>query len=68
MYLGLSILLAGWKCGEHLCGYTIKEVEDISEIEARVIQLMHDETGAHHLHIAREDPNNTFRYVSRFLY
>ena len=56
------ILDFDYTCGNQLHGYTVTEVENIPDIDAHVIQLIHNQTGAQHLHIARDDRNNTFRY------
>lgn len=59
----LNFCLLDRKCGDKLYGYTIDQVGEIPDIDAHVTRLTHNETGAQHLHIAREDNNNTFRYV-----
>lgn len=65
---GISARLAAtFEGGKQLCGYTVNEIEDIKEIDARAILLTHQETGAQHLHVAREDSNNTFSVGFRTL-
>ena len=46
---------------EKLCGYVVEQDEYIPDIEAQASLLLHEKTGAKHLHIASEDSNNTFR-------
>lgn len=48
--------------GDELYGYTVKSVTSLPEFDAKAAQLIHNNTQASHLHIARNDPNNTFRY------
>ena len=38
-----------------------QKVDEIPELFLTAVSLNHDKTGAKHLHIAREDSNNTFR-------
>lgn len=57
----MSIL--AYRCGDELSGYTITGADHILDFDAHVTQLRHNQTGAHHLHIARDDSNNTFRYI-----
>lgn len=49
-----------YSVGDKRHGYTVKDVQNIPEISALAIKLSHDGTGAEHLHVAKEDPNNTF--------
>jgi len=51
--------------GDKLHGYTIKQVSDIEEFHAQGILLEHDNTGAQHLHISRDDHNNVFSVAFR---
>lgn len=53
--------ISDYKSGDKLYGYTIDKVQDVPEIDAVAIRLTHDSTGAQHLHIAKDDSNNTFR-------
>ncbi|RHZ71766.1 hypothetical protein Glove_253g72 [Diversispora epigaea] len=41
-------------------GFKVQETRHIPELELTAIQLIHEATGAKHLHIAREDNNNVF--------
>lgn len=68
-----ATLAAEFKPGDTLHGFTVKQVywnicisltvmqvEEVPEFELVATQLLHDKTGAHHLHIARDDRNNYF--------
>ncbi|UYV62607.1 PITRM1 [Cordylochernes scorpioides] len=46
--------------GDNLHGYTIQQVENVPEFSLTAVRLRHDATGADHLHIDRQDSNNTF--------
>ena len=48
--------------GDTLYGYTVEAVTSLPEFDAKAAQLIHNKTKASHLHIARSDSNNTFRY------
>ena len=54
----LSVCLCA---GDQLHGYSVDGVQEVPEIDAVAIKLKHDRSGAQHLHIAKDDPNNTFR-------
>jgi len=41
-------------------GYSVLEVTDIGDYNATGVWLKHDQTGAEHLHIERDDQNNVF--------
>ena len=41
------------------------QVTPVSDFNLVAVQLTHDVTGAEHLHIARNDSNNTFRWRKR---
>lgn len=58
---GVDVVLS---TGDQLHGYTVDKVQGVPEIDAVAIKLTHDGTGAQHLHIAKDDPNNTFRYIT----
>lgn len=47
--------------GDRIHGYTVEAVSPLPEFDAVAAQLSHDKTKASHLHIARQDSNNTFR-------
>ncbi|XP_035222726.1 presequence protease, mitochondrial-like isoform X2 [Stegodyphus dumicola] len=51
---------AKYAVGSKILGYSVKEVEKISELNLTAIRLEHDETGADHLHLACDDTNNLF--------
>ena len=55
--------LVGMKEGDILHGYTISTLMDVTHLELVAIQLTHNRTGAKHLHLARDDSNNSFGYV-----
>ncbi|OAA53979.1 Metalloenzyme, LuxS/M16 peptidase-like, metal-binding protein [Niveomyces insectorum RCEF 264] len=46
--------------GDKLHGFTLLRAKRLPELELTAFQLQHDKTGAEHLHIARDDPNNVF--------
>lgn len=46
--------------GTKLHGYTVHKVEEVPELFLTTVALSHDQTGAKHLHVARDDDNNTF--------
>lgn len=39
----------------------VLQVDEVPELFLTAVSLTHDKTGAKHLHVARDDPNNTFR-------
>ncbi len=49
--------------GAKYCGYTVKRSIDVPEFELTAVELVHDKTGAQHLHIDRDDRNNVFSMV-----
>lgn len=46
--------------GESLFNFTVKDTHEIPELDLVLVKLMHEPTGATHIHLAREDPNNVF--------
>ncbi len=46
--------------GTTVCGYEVKRVSILEEIEAKYIELEHIATGARHVHILNNDKENTF--------
>lgn len=48
------------KPGDKINGFTLLRAKQVPELELTALHLQHDKTGAHHLHIARDDPNNVF--------
>ncbi len=46
--------------GETLHGFTLKRAKHVPELKLTALHLQHDNTGAEHLHIARDDSNNVF--------
>ena len=46
--------------GDKVHGYTVNSVTDVPELDLVAVQLTHDQTKAKHLHLARDDTNNTF--------
>ena len=46
--------------GQAICGYRIQQVSPLPEINAHLIQLVHEKTKAVHIHIANKDKENTF--------
>lgn len=53
------------KPGDSLHGYTVKRVEEVPDFFITAVMLTHDQTGAEHLHAARDDENNTFSVTFR---
>jgi Zn-dependent M16 (insulinase) family peptidase len=51
--------------GDTLHGYTINSVTDVPEFDLVAVQLTHNRTGAKHLHLARDDDNNSFGVAFR---
>ncbi|KFO24997.1 Presequence protease, mitochondrial [Fukomys damarensis] len=49
-----------YKVGEKIHGFTIEQVTSVPELLLTAVKLSHDNTGARHLHLAREDTNNLF--------
>ncbi len=49
-----------WKVGFQLHGFTVTGNDPLPEINARLIRLRHDVTGARMAHLATEDDNNMF--------
>ena len=41
-------------------GFTVQQISHIPEFQLKAIRLLHNETGAEYLHLAREDNNNAF--------
>ncbi len=48
------------KTGERILGYLVRQVTALPEINAVFHHLEHIQTGARHVHIQRDDPENTF--------
>ncbi|GAM17785.1 hypothetical protein SAMD00019534_009600 [Acytostelium subglobosum LB1] len=46
--------------GDRLHGYKVVKIEDVPERQFRTYRLLHEKTGAQHLHIDCEDKNNVF--------
>ncbi|KAL4217277.1 Presequence protease [Mactra antiquata] len=46
--------------GTKLHGYTVDKVDEVPELFLITVSLTHDKTGAQHLHVARDDDNNSF--------
>ncbi|KAH3747802.1 hypothetical protein DPMN_182234 [Dreissena polymorpha] len=46
--------------GTTLHGYTVEKIEEVPELFLTAVCLQHNKTGAQHLHVARDDTNNTF--------
>ncbi|KAJ7396182.1 pitrilysin metallopeptidase 1 [Pitangus sulphuratus] len=49
-----------YRVGEHIHGFTVKQVTAVPELFLTAVKLTHDGTGARYLHVAREDFNNLF--------
>lgn len=48
------------KEGDELCGYCLKRIVELKEIDSFFYELEHKATGATHIHISRKDKDNTF--------
>ncbi|XP_078722291.1 presequence protease, mitochondrial [Lampetra fluviatilis] len=46
--------------GQRLHGYSVQRVVPVPDLFLTAVALRHDRTGAQHLHLARDDPNNLF--------
>lgn len=53
------------KPGDRIHGYTVNKVLPVPELFLVSVQLTHNNTGAQHLHIARDDANNVFGVAFR---
>jgi hypothetical protein len=54
--------------GDRLYGYRVERISKLNDLELRVIELEHEQTGAKHLHVeALSDANNLFSYNERAL-
>ncbi|KAH9523809.1 Presequence protease, mitochondrial [Bulinus truncatus] len=53
------------KVGDNLHGYTVKRIDEVPDFYITAAMLSHDKTGAQHLHVARDDDNNTFGVTFR---
>lgn len=51
------------KGGDKIHGYTVNSVMEVPEFDLVTVKLTHDNTGAQHLHLARNDSNNAFGYL-----
>lgn len=49
-----------FKQGQELCGYTIKEITPLENIDSVMIQLEHIKTKTRHIHVSNKDKENTF--------
>ncbi|MBU2629261.1 MAG: hypothetical protein KKE61_11640, partial [Proteobacteria bacterium] len=49
-----------FKPGQELCGYLIKKITALENIDSSMIQLEHVKTCAKHIHILSKDKENTF--------
>jgi len=50
----------GLKEGDEFCGYCLKRIVELKEIDSFFYELEHKATGATHIHISRKDKDNTF--------
>ncbi|XP_015916977.1 presequence protease, mitochondrial isoform X2 [Parasteatoda tepidariorum] len=58
--LNYSSISTKFKPDNSILGYSVKKVEEISELNLTAILLEHKSTGAEHLHLACDDSNNVF--------
>lgn len=54
-----------FKAGDSLHGYTVNKVQEIPELAITAYSLSHGKSGAEHLHLYRDDPNNCFAVTLR---
>ncbi|XP_065648891.1 presequence protease, mitochondrial isoform X2 [Hydra vulgaris] len=54
-----------YQVGTQIHGYTVIQSSEIPDFHAHAVMLRHNETGAQHLHITREDQNNVFSVAFR---
>ena len=52
--------LTNLNTGDQLYGFNIKKIEELTELNTRLIQFEHPGTGARWIHLENEDPNNLF--------
>lgn len=52
--------IATFKVGEKIHGFSVKDIQKISEFNVTAICLLHDATKAEYLHLYRNDNNNVF--------
>jgi len=48
------------KAGDRLHGFSVRRVQEIPDIRIRAYEIVHDQTGAHVLHLHNEDRENLF--------
>jgi Zn-dependent M16 (insulinase) family peptidase len=53
------------KKGDRIYGYVVNRVKNLKELDAVLIQLKHEVTGAKHIHIKNKDKENTFAILFR---
>ncbi|GAB1608745.1 presequence protease, mitochondrial-like [Argonauta hians] len=53
------------KEGDRLHGYTVEKISAVPELFISTVSLRHDQTGAQHLHLDRDDNNNAFSVMFR---
>ena len=46
--------------GDEICGYTVRRIVEIKEMDIFYYELEHAETGARHIHLSNRDDENTF--------
>ena len=49
--------------GDEVCGYRVLRAETLPTIHAVFFELLHQATGARHIHIRRPDRENTFGVI-----
>ncbi|KAI1901367.1 hypothetical protein AGOR_G00033660 [Albula goreensis] len=49
-----------YEVGQHIHGFTVKEVTAVPDLFLTAVKLTHENTGAQYLHVARDDSNNLF--------
>jgi len=67
LYNHLAVDRVVMTAGDQLYGYTVQSVVPVPEFSLTAISLHHNQTGAQHLHVQRDDSNNVFGFVSQSL-
>ena len=50
--------------GDKIHGYTVKGLTAVLDFDLVAVELVHDQTRAQHLHLAKDDTNNAFGYIT----
>ena len=58
------IVSGKFQVGDQIHGFVVEKVSPVPDYKLTAVELKHRSTGAEHLHLARQDTNNVFWYVS----